>query len=85
MSKITEDIHEQLLKEFRLYFEEHQIWEAKETHLSGVRLRHHLSNMGKLCTKMRIEIQKIREAKPKVKSPYYRQSLLQDQQDKKDT
>lgn len=64
--------HDLLMKELRAYFEEHQKWEMKQTHLSGQAARAHLSEIRRLARIRRAEIQEIRNSKPKVKSPYYR-------------
>lgn len=85
MNDKPSELHDKLLEEFRLYFNANQIWVKKQTHLSGIAIRKHLSAMSKICIELRAEIQKIRDAKPKVKSPEYRKSLLQDQTNKKDT
>jgi hypothetical protein len=73
---MSDSIHDLLLKEFRAYFEDHQNWEATQSHASGIRMRQHLSRIRKLCSQRRVEIQAIRETKPKIKSPVYRQSLF---------
>ena len=77
----TRHIHEALMKEFREYFSENQNWERTESHASGKRVRKHLYNIRKLALQMREEILTIRKAKPKIKSPKYReaQKKLKDQ------
>lgn len=85
MSDPISDLHDQLMKEFRLYFSANQKWAAKQTHVSGIELRKHLSNISKICLELRLEIQRVRETKPKIKSPKYKQSLLKEKENTKDT
>ena len=73
--------HDLLMQELRKYFEANQEWELKETHVAGARARASLSEIRRLARIRRKEIQEIRHAKPKVKSPNYRESLLKDQKD----
>lgn len=79
------DIHEQLMKKVHEYYKVNQIWEAKRTHVSGLELRKILSEIRHLCSDRRVEIQKIRDQKPKIKSPEYRKSQLNTQGNKTDT
>lgn len=79
----TRHLHEQLMKEFRKYFEENQDWETTETHASGIRLRHHLYEIRRISLEMRKEINEIRSLKPKIKSPKYREAKLKEQQAQK--
>ena len=68
--------HDLLMKELRKYFEANQIWEIKETHRAGAMARASLSEIRRLARIRRKEIQDIRVAKPKIKSPKYKESLL---------
>lgn len=61
--------HDLLIEELRAYFEDHVDWEKSHSHLSGMRVRAHLSTIRELATKRRDEIQAIRKQKPKTKSP----------------
>ena len=69
---MTDKLHEDLMNEFRLYFEENQDWSSSHSHASGIRLRKHLYEIRRIALKMREEILEIRKAKPKIKSPKYR-------------
>lgn len=82
---MTEDIHNLLLKTVHAYFKKNQEWESKQTHTAGIEARRLLSEIRRLASVRRNEIQAVRETKPKVKSPKYRQSLLKDQIDKDNT
>lgn len=76
------DTHDLLMKELRAYFEANQQWELKQTHSAGAKARASLSEIRRLARIRRAEIQEIRHTKPKVKSPYYKASLSQEEQDK---
>lgn len=82
---MTEDIHNLLLKTVHAYFKKNQEWESKQTHTAGIEARRLLSEIRRLSSIRRNEIQAVRVTKPKVKSPKYRQSLLKDQIDKDNT
>lgn len=77
--------HEQLLELFRDYFRLNQEWESRETHAAGMRVRKALSDMRKLASARRREIQAVRVVKPKLKSPKYREAQKRKAQDDKDT
>lgn len=79
------EVHEELMSLFREYFRLNLEWETKRTHASGMRVRKALSEIRRLATDRRQEIQDIRAEKPKVKSPAYRQSKLKDQNNSSDT
>ena len=78
---MTSDIHEQIIRTLIKYFEANQRWETKQTHTSGIEARALLSEIRRLATIRRVEIGEVRKNKPKIKSPKYKQSLLQDKQD----
>ena len=81
-----DELHDQLLKEFRAYFEDYQTWATTESHASGMRSRAHLSEIRRIASKLRVEILETRRLKPKIKSPAYRaQQLAQKQQADKGT
>jgi len=82
---MTEDIHNLLLKTVHAYFKKNQEWETKQTHTAGIESRRLLSEIRRLASIRRNEIQAVRETKPKIKSPKYRQSLLKDQINKDNT
>jgi hypothetical protein len=82
---MTEDIHNLLLKTVHAYFKKNQEWETKQTHTAGIEARRLLSEIRRLSSIRRNEIQAVRVVKPKVKSPKYRQSLLKDQIKKDNT
>ena len=71
---MTKTAHERLMELFREYFKLNQEWESTESHASGMRVRKALSDMRRLATERRSEIQAIRVTKPKVKSPKYREA-----------
>jgi len=75
------DTHEQLMQLFREYFKENQAWESRETHSAGVRCRNLLAEIRIVARKRRAEIQEIRQQKPPIKSPKYRESLLKAKKD----
>ena len=81
-----DELHDQLLKEFRAYFEDYQNWATTESHASGMRSRAHLSEIRRIASKLRVEILETRRLKPKIKSPAYRaQQLAQKHQADKGT
>lgn len=76
---MSDDIHNLLLKTVHAYFKKNQEWETKQTHTAGIEARRLLSEIRRLASIRRDEIQAVRITKPKVKSPKYRESLLRDQ------
>ena len=81
-----DELHDQLLKEFRAYFEDYQTWATTESHASGMRTRAHLSEIRRIASALRVEILETRKLKPKIKSPAYRaQQLAQKQQAQEDS
>jgi hypothetical protein len=77
--KDTQDIHEALMAAVRAYFNAHQDWEMHRTHAAGMRARYQLLEMRKLAHERRKQIQAIREEKPKLKSPKYKEAKLKEQ------
>jgi hypothetical protein len=51
-----EELHAELLKVFREYFEENQRWLAEGTKASAIRLRRKLSEIRRICSKRRVVI-----------------------------
>jgi len=51
-----EDLHAQLLKVFREYFEENQRWINEGTKASGIRLRQRLSEIRRICSARRVAV-----------------------------
>lgn len=51
-----EELHAQLLKVFREYFEENQRWINEGTKASGIRLRQKLSEIRKICSARRVVV-----------------------------
>lgn len=51
-----EELHEQLLKEFRKYFEANQQWMNEGTKASAVRLRKSLSEIRRICSARRVAV-----------------------------
>ena len=78
---MSESLHDQLMKEFRKYFENYQDWAMNQTHAAGMRTRANLLEIRRLSRELRIDILETRRTFPKIKSPKYKQSLLQDKQD----
>jgi hypothetical protein len=72
------------MRKIHEYYKVNQTWEAKQTHTAGMEARRLLSEIRGLASERREEIQAVRAEKPKVKSPKYRQSLLQGKQDQTD-
>jgi hypothetical protein len=72
------DTHRKLLEAIHDYVKINMVWEAKQTHTSGVESRRILSEIRRLAIKRREEIQAVRSVKPKVKSPYYKSNLGKD-------
>ncbi len=82
---MTDRLHEELMIEFRRYFEENQDWSSSHSHASGIRLRKHLYEIRRIALAMREEILEIRKAKPKVKSPKYREAQKRQKDQAQDT
>ena len=60
-----EDIHAEILRVFREYFEENQRWINEGTKASGIRLRQKLSEIRRLCSERRVAVRewaRIKEA-----------------------
>ena len=74
-----ESLHDQLMKEFRKYFENHQDWAMNQTHAAGMRTRANLLEIRRISQELRKEILEIRRLKPRIKSPKYREALLKEQ------
>lgn len=70
-----DSVHEELLELMHQYFSANLHWEGKRTHTAGIELRRLLSDIRRLCSERRLEVQAIREQKPKLKSPKYRDSI----------
>lgn len=51
-----EELHAELLKVFREYFEENQRWINTGTKASAIRLRHKLSEIRKICSARRVSV-----------------------------
>jgi hypothetical protein len=49
-----EQLHAELLKVFREYFEANQRWLNEGTKVSGIRLRQKLSEIRKICSQRRV-------------------------------
>lgn len=81
---MNEDAHLRLMRKIHEYYKVNQTWEAKQTHTAGMEARRLLSEIRGIASERREEIQAVRAEKPKVKSPKYRQSLLQGKQDQTD-
>lgn len=85
-----EELHNQLMKEFRKYFENYQDWATNQTHAAGMRTRANLSEIRRLSRELRKDILETRRTFPKIKSPAYRaaklaEELAQKQQAEKGT
>jgi hypothetical protein len=51
-----EELHRQLLKVFREYFEENQTWLNEGTKASAIRLRKKMSEIRKICSQRRVVV-----------------------------
>jgi len=51
-----EELHEELLRAFRQYFEANQEWLAKGTLRSAIKLRHIMSDIRRLLSKRRVAV-----------------------------
>ena len=51
-----EDLHAQLLAEFRKYFEANQQWINEGTKASAIRLRQSLSEIRRICSARRVAV-----------------------------
>jgi hypothetical protein len=69
------DTHRKLLEAVYRYVKVNIAWETKETHLAGAESRKILSEIRRLASIRRAEIQDIRNKKPKIKSPNYKPDL----------
>jgi hypothetical protein len=74
-----EELHDQLMKEFRAYFDDYQDWTLNQTHAAGMRTRAHLSEIRRISKALRADIIETRRTFPKIKSPKYREALLKEQ------
>ena len=80
---MTKDVHDLLLEKMHEYFDLNLHWEGRRTHVAGIELRRLLSEIRRLCSERRNEIQAIRDKKPKLKSPKYRNSVLKEEREEK--
>jgi hypothetical protein len=71
-----EQLHEQLMKEFRAYFDDYQDWARFKTHTAGMRTRAHLSEIRRIGRALRDDILETRRTFPKIKSPAYKAAKL---------
>lgn len=74
-----EDTHDKLMKEFRKYFENYQDWAMNQTHAAGMRCRASLSEIRRIASALRVDINEVRHTFPKIKSPKYKEALLKEQ------
>lgn len=74
-----EELHDQLMKEFRRYFENYQDWAMNQTHAAGMRCRASLSEIRRISKALRADISDVRRTFPKIKSPKYKEALLKEQ------
>jgi hypothetical protein len=58
-----EEIHAELLKVFREYFEANQVWINEGTKASAIRLRKKLSEIRKICSQRRVAVREWAEWK----------------------
>ena len=65
-----EELHAELLRVFREYFEANQQWLAEGTKASAIRLRQRLSEIRKICSKRRVAVREwavVKEAELRAK------------------
>lgn len=84
----NEDLHDELLKTLRLYFEANQIWATKPTRNAAIAVRHYLSEIRRICTEQRTVVQNwryevypARTTSQHVKSRYQNQIQVDDETD----
>ena len=58
-----EELHDELLKKFREYFEANQEWLSKGTKRSAINLRRIMSEIRKICSKRRVVVREWAEWK----------------------
>lgn len=58
-----EEIHAELLKKFREYFEENQEWMSKGTKASAIRLRKIMSEIRRICSRRRVVVREWMDVK----------------------
>lgn len=58
-----EELHDELLKKFREYFEANQEWLSKGTKRSAINLRRIMSEIRKICSKRRVVVREWSEWK----------------------
>lgn len=76
----NEELHDELLKTLRHYFESNQIWATKPTRNAAIAVRHHLSELIRICTKQRTVVQNWRyEVYPARTSSKHVKKRYQDQ------
>lgn len=80
---MSKDVHDQLLEKMHQYFDLNLHWEGRRTHVAGIELRRLLSDIRRLCSQRRVEIQAVRDQKPRLKSPKYRESISKAQGEQK--
>ena len=56
MKPQDEQLHAELMRAFKAYFEENQKWQSEATHASSIRLRHRLSDIRRICSARRKDI-----------------------------
>ena len=56
MTPQDEELHAELMRVFRAYFEENQQWVNTATYASSIRLRHLLSDIRRVCSARRKDI-----------------------------
>ena len=57
---MSDDTHDELLKAFRQYFEANQRWINDQTRVAGMDARFWLSEIRRICSRRRVEIQEWR-------------------------
>lgn len=56
MKEQDEDLHAELMRLLRVYFEENQLWLNESTYASSIRIRHLLSDIRNVCSDRRKDI-----------------------------
>lgn len=62
------DSHDELYRAFQQYFKYNQIWLTRGTKRSGMDTRYWLSEIRRICSQRRVEIQDWRHEKDKLKA-----------------
>jgi hypothetical protein len=80
-----EELHDELLKAFRQYFEANQRWINEGTKRAAMDLRYWMSEIRRICSARRVEVQKWRKWKDVDMAEKKAKKKAQNQEGKNDT